>query len=143
MRRMGLWGVFGILMLCCCGGFKDFKQKLQATTVESISTGQVADGQYEGFYDLRLVSAKVLVHIQNGRITKIDLREHKHGPGYSGEKVIPRIIEKQSLDVDAVSGATGSSTVIRKAVEIALRKGLAGIDSVAAESVATRLMEAQ
>ncbi len=135
-------GVAVSLGFCgCFGRFNEFKTKLQTTKVESIPVAQVADGDYEGIYDLQFVSAKVLVHVHSGRITGIDLLEHKHGPRYSGKKVIGRIIEKQSLAVDAVSGATGSSTVIRKAVEIALKKGVAAADPVAAESVATRLME--
>lgn len=131
------------LGFCGCFGSKELKEKLRTTKIESIPFGQVEDGDYEGVYDLDLISAKVLVHVRSGRITEIDLLKHKHTPMHSGKKVIGRIIEKQSLDVDAVSRATGSSTVIRKAVELALKKGMAALDPVAAESVATRLMEEQ
>ena len=37
---------------------------------------------------------------------------------------LEKIIEEQKIDVDAVSGATNSSTVIKKAVENALKGGL-------------------
>ena len=40
--------------------------------------------------------------------------------GAPGEGVIPRMLEAQTTDVDAVSGATNSSRVIQKAVETAL-----------------------
>ncbi len=44
----------------------------------------------------------------------------KDGRGSRAEVVVDRIIEEQKIDVDAVSGATNSSTVIKKAVENAL-----------------------
>lgn len=37
------------------------------------------------------------------------------------ETIIDKIIDEQKIDVDAVSGATNSSTVIKKAVENALK----------------------
>jgi uncharacterized protein with FMN-binding domain len=38
--------------------------------------------------------------------------------------VVGRVIEAQSLDVDAVGGTSGSSKVMKKAIENALKKGL-------------------
>lgn len=55
--------------------------------------------------------------------TPMDLVEHFCNPDHSGKDIIPRILERQSLDVDAVSGATRSSATILKAVEKALEKG--------------------
>ena len=60
------------------------------------------------------------VTVQNGAITNIDILEHKNGRGSSAEAVVDRIIEEQKIEVDAVSGATNSSAVIKKAVENAL-----------------------
>ncbi len=80
----------------------------------------VTDGVYVGEYDVDFVYAKVEVTVQNGVITKIDILEHKNGRGKPAEIVADRIIEEQKIDVDAVSGATNSSVVIKKAVENAL-----------------------
>ena len=66
------------------------------------------------------VYAKVEVTVQNGVIAGIDILEHKNGRGSRAEVVVDRIIEEQKIEVDAVSGATNSSTVIKKAVENAL-----------------------
>ena len=66
------------------------------------------------------VYAKVKVTVQSGVITNIDILEHKNGRGSSAEVVADRIIEEQKINVEAVSGATNSSTVIKKAVENAL-----------------------
>ncbi len=38
-------------------------------------------------------------------------------------KIIEQIVEQQTLQVDAVSGATNSSLVLRKAVENAVTNG--------------------
>jgi uncharacterized protein with FMN-binding domain len=38
--------------------------------------------------------------------------------------MLPRVIDAQSLAVDAVSGSTYSSKVVLKAIETALKKGL-------------------
>jgi len=59
----------------------------------------------------------VEVTVQDGVITNIDILEHKNGRGKSAEVVADRIMEEQKIDVDAVSGATNSSVVIKKAVE--------------------------
>jgi uncharacterized protein with FMN-binding domain len=103
--------------------FYRFSARLRATTIENIPVEYIADGEYSAGYDLFLVSAEVTVDMRNGRIEDISLREHDHGPGYSGEKVIDRIIQQQSVAVDGVSGATGSSVAIQKAIELALSKG--------------------
>lgn len=48
------------------------------------------------------------------------LIQHDHGRGAKAEAVIDTIIDKNTLDVDVVSGATMSSTAILKAIENAL-----------------------
>jgi uncharacterized protein with FMN-binding domain len=101
-----------------------FEKRMDATVVENVDFTDVKDGEYKGVYDLRIVSAHVIVGVKDGRVTQIDVKKHDHGPGYGAEAVAERVIEKQSLDVDAVSKATASSTVVLKAIELALRKGL-------------------
>lgn len=63
------------------------------------------------------------VKVQNGTVTDIEILEHKNGRGGPAEIITDRIIEEQRIDVDAVSGATNSSIVIKKAVENALKAG--------------------
>lgn len=76
---------------------------------------------YVGEYDVDFVYAKVEVTVQNGAVTNIDILEHKNGRGKPAEIVADRIIQEQRIDVDAVSGATNSSVVIKKAVENAFK----------------------
>lgn len=98
----------------------DYKKAVKETVFSSLDISSVPDGIYVGGYDVDLVYAKVEVTIQNGVIMDIDILEHKNGRGSSAEVVVDRIMEEQKIDVDAVSGATNSSTVIKKAVENAL-----------------------
>lgn len=98
----------------------DYKRAVKETTFTNLDISNVPDGIYVGEYDVDFVYAKVEVTVQNGAITDIDILEHKNGRGKSAEIVTGRIIEEQKIEVDAVSGATNSSTVIKKAVENAL-----------------------
>jgi len=107
----------GILIVGCSTAYKNLTAKMSDLT-------QIADGVYRGNYDLSGTPVKVTldVIIQNSKITKIEIVKHFCSPiGKKAEKIIDRIIEKQSLDVDVVSGATGSSKAILKAVENALQ----------------------
>lgn len=98
----------------------DYKRAVKETTFGNLDLSNVSDGVYIGDYDVDFIYAKVEVTVQNGVITNIDILEHKNGCGSSAEVVIDSIIKEQKIDVDAVSGSTNSSIVIKKAVENAL-----------------------
>lgn len=98
----------------------DYKKAVKETTFKNLNISSIPDGVYVGEYDVDFVYAKVKVMVQSGVITNIDILEHKNGRGSSAEVVADRIIEEQKINVEAVSGATNSSTVIKKAVENAL-----------------------
>lgn len=59
------------------------------------------------------------VDVSDGKISNIKIISHETGMKKS-EKIIPKIIEKQSLDVDSISGATASSKMILQTVEKAI-----------------------
>ncbi len=102
----------------------DYKRAVGETTIDEIDIADVSDGIYIGEYDVNFIYAKVEVTVEDGEIVSINILEHRHERGKAAEKVIEKIIEEQKTDVDAVSGATNSSTVIKKAVENALNGGL-------------------
>ena len=82
------------------------------------------DGVYRGNYILAGSPVKVIldVAIQDHNIVAINIIKHSCSPiGKKAEKIAGKIIEDQSLNIDAVSGATGSSKAILKAVENALQ----------------------
>ena len=101
----------------------DYKRAVGETTFDEIDITDVSDGIYIGEYDVNFIYAKVEVTVEDGEIVSINILEHRHERGKAAEKVIEKIIEEQKTDVDAVSGATNSSTVIKKAVENALKGG--------------------
>lgn len=99
----------------------EYKQKVQSTTFDEINISDISDGIYIGEYDVSFIYAKVKVSIKNGKIVDIDILEHKNGRGKSAEAIINKIVYEQKINVDAISSATNSSIVIKKAVENALR----------------------
>lgn len=81
------------------------------------------DGIFSGEAKNGPVKVEAEVTIQNQRIAGIKLTKHRNWKGEAAENVIPqKIIDEQSTSVDAVSGATASSTAIMNAVEAAVRK---------------------
>ena len=113
--------VWGIIYL---KSVSDYKQAVKETTFEEINISDIPDGVYIGEYDVNFIYAKVEVTVQNGEITNINILEHRHERGKTAEVITDRIVDEQKIDVDAISGATNSSTVIKKAVENALKNGL-------------------
>lgn len=101
-----------------------YKQAVRETTVDEINISDVSDGIYIGEYDVNFIYAKVEVTVQDGKITNIELLEHKNERGKPAEAILGKMIDAQEINVDAISGATNSSTVIKKATEIALKKGM-------------------
>jgi uncharacterized protein with FMN-binding domain len=88
-----------------------------------VSQEKLVDGSYEGRYEAGPNKAVVKVAIKDNRIVNIKILKHRAWKGKKAESVIPRIIiERQSTEVDAVSGATYSSRVIMNAVQRAIEK---------------------
>ena len=110
-----VWGVYYLESVT------DYKQAVKETTFEEINISDISDGVYIGEYDVNFIYAKVEVTVQNGEITNINILEYRHERGKTAEVITDSIIDEQKIDVDAISGATNSSTVIKKAVENALK----------------------
>ena len=64
-----------------------------------------------------------IVEIKKGEITNIDLLKHECGLGKPAEEMIPTMIQKNDVEVDAITNATYSSEVIKDAIRNALRNG--------------------
>lgn len=102
----------------------DYQQAVRETVIQEVDLTRVADGTYTGEYDVGFVYARVEVTVAGGAITDIRILAHKNGRGGPAEAVTGAIVDQQRIGVDAVTGATNSSTVLKKAVENALRQGL-------------------
>ncbi|MDF2540830.1 MAG: uncharacterized protein K0S47_548 [Herbinix sp.] len=87
-----------------------------------LDLASIEDGVYTGSEDAGIVKATVEVTVENHIITKIAILKHDNGKGKPAEVITEDIIQSNSLDVDAISGATFSSNVIKMAVYNALTK---------------------
>jgi uncharacterized protein with FMN-binding domain len=119
--------IFSIFInLFSCAGVKqnDENKKPEELKIENIDLKKIRDGEYIGKYNININSARVNVLVKDGAVLKIEILKHYHGPGYGADNLIEEIIKKQTLKVDAVAGATKSSTVLIKAVENALKQAM-------------------
>ena len=121
--------VLGVLVIILVIAFVFFRLRynkmvdvIDSVQLEQIDLRQIENGVYRGTFGEFLVSVTLDVTIEDHEIKKIEIIDQKSGPGYEAREVIDRIIQAQSLDVDAVTGATGSSKCIKIAVQNALQK---------------------
>ncbi|MCL2067818.1 MAG: FMN-binding protein [Treponema sp.] len=103
----------GLVLAVSCTNLKNI-------AVNSPDLSNIADGIYRGKSKVHVVRVTLDVTMQDGAISSIQIIQHFNGRGKKAEAIVPQIIEAQSLNVDVVSGATGSSKAILKAVENAL-----------------------
>lgn len=127
--------IFGIVIaiaytFICIFGFKSYKAHAQEEQEAAIETTAAAeeggssykDGTYEGSAGGYAGKITVSVTVSGGKITDIKILSNEEDEEYFVDAldVIPNIIEKQSIDVDNISGATHSAKGIKKAVGKAL-----------------------
>ncbi|MGI6358424.1 MAG: FMN-binding protein [Bacillota bacterium] len=98
--------------------------ELTRLAIDHIDLANVADGIYESNFGREVLSARLQVTVSNGQIAAISILEPGQGLGKAGQAMIDSILEKQSLQVDVVTGATATSKLMLKTVEEALRQGL-------------------
>lgn len=127
-RRMKWHRILTILMAVCIVwhvvvyfmAFREYQRNVESIVFENIELSDVEDGTYVGEYDAGYIYAKVEVMIEDGRIVSINLMEHRNERGKTAEVIVDNVVATQKIDVDAVSGATNSSNVIKKAIENAV-----------------------
>lgn len=125
LKKIGL--ILLVLVLLFAGAVWVYAGQLTKALNEEVQIGemdltQVNDGVYkESYFYNESMGATVVVTVIDHKIDVIVIQEHKTGMGRKAEQIVDRVIEKQSLQVDSVSGATGSSKIILKAIEKALQ----------------------
>lgn len=108
----GIWVFAGQLT-------KELNENVQ---IEEVDLSKVDDGVYKETYMYNEgMGATVVVTVIDHEIDTIVIQEHRTGLGKKAEAIVDRVIEEQSLQVDAISGATGSSKIILKSIENALK----------------------
>ena len=94
----------------------------------NVEAPRLEDGVYEGKYYKYPNGAVVKVTIEDGQLVAVELVKH-YGSWIGNraeEETVKRILEQQSTEVDAVTGATNSSHVIMNAAHNAVAKARPG-----------------
>ena len=120
-----------------------FKHLAIALAVSTLMAGPVAaamaDGTYTGVGQGKNGDVTVELQVTGGKLAAVRVVKNVETPGISDAAMTQfpqRVVDAQSLNVDAVSGATLTSDGIRNAVADAIRK--AGGDPAALAAVAVK-----
>lgn len=92
--------------------------------VGPVNLNAIEDGEYIGFCQNKILFAVVKVTIGDHAVTDIEVIEHKESYREEAERIASAVVESQSLEVDAISGATYTSDTVLKAIEDALVPGV-------------------
>lgn len=124
-RSKVIIAVLGIVCVIAIGMFisvsRSAKTAANNISVQVADAIGISDGVYDGHYEVSPVKVSVRVTVADEEIVDIVILEHETGLGGKAEAIVDDIIAQQSLDIDAISGATVSSKVILKATEDALK----------------------
>lgn len=121
-----------IFIISCLYGYtfllKEYKEA-KNISIEVIDFINLNDGTYfgkysGGMYGWRIKNVKIM--IKNNRLIDIKLLDNGNLKEINQDydDLLKRIVKNQSLEVDAISGATLTSRAIKKSVEIALSNSL-------------------
>lgn len=120
--------VLAILALLAYGGYTFFfapilkeRKAVQDMSLQDVALDAIPDGAYRGEFGFGSHLYEVEVIVRGQKIEDIVVlknRESEHAK--KAEGVLDNVIQSQSLQVDAVSGATTTSKALLKAVENAL-----------------------
>lgn len=120
--RPRFWGitiVFILLIVLVAATLVPLPKPLRVSD-SSYDLMALADGAYQGQCDNGLVFVRVEIKVENHRLADVRILEHRNGRGRAAETIADSVVDNQSIEVDAVSGATISSQSILKAIENAL-----------------------
>lgn len=121
MKKRVIVGIAIICMAISVGVFIKIKSTKYEPVDASMNLATIQDGTYEGAYESKLVKVEVAVEVKDQQVKQIEILKHDCGLGKKAESIVETIIEKQTLQVDGVSGATMSSNAIKLAIEGALK----------------------
>ena len=105
-----------------CVGFilVAFLLRPQALDIGTVDLNTIADGEYIGVCQNKILFAIVKVEIQNHKIIGIEVVEHKASYMEQAKQIAGAVCSEQSLEVDSISDATLTSDTVLKAIENAL-----------------------
>jgi uncharacterized protein with FMN-binding domain len=122
---VGVFIIVGIAMMMKMRPVLQEQKQVRRMEISNADLTKVLDGVYQGDFTYGGFTFLVEVGVTNHKIENIKIlknMETSHAKHVEG--VIERIIQKQSPNVDAITGATTTSKALMKAVENALTKGV-------------------
>ncbi len=122
-RYIIMFAVIAAIIIISYTAYSRINSNLEALLdiqITEIDPSSLEDGIYEGAYSSFPVSVEVEVTVSLGVITSIVITKHDNGQGEPAEVIIETVIDLQSVQVDAIAGATYSSQVILLAISDAL-----------------------
>ncbi len=111
-----------VVTICVCFAVAAVVLRPQTLSIGTVDLNTVADGEYIGVCQNKILFAVVKVEVQDHKITDIEVVEHKASYMEQAEQIAGAVSSAQSLDVDAITGATLTSDTVLKAIENALEK---------------------
>jgi uncharacterized protein with FMN-binding domain len=120
---LGVGGVIGWQYIA-----KEHKEAM-GLPLNVVDFSKLADGVYTGEYEggmYKWRTNKVEVTVSGGKVTGITLLESKFGedPGKYVDPLYAQVVDKQTLQVDAVSGSTLTSKAALQAIENAMLQAM-------------------
>ena len=113
-----------LLVAVLCGSCIIVHSKRMGADPSKLGKLELKDGTFEGTSFKFPAKMKVSVKIEKGKIADVKILQHFSPKKHSGMVlgVVSNVIEKQTADVDNVTGATMSSKALKRAVADALIK---------------------
>jgi len=108
-------------LTACSMAFKHVREM----PINDIDLTQIEDGTYTGDFTYAFKTYAVETTVKSHRISDIRVIQNRNSNHAKlAEDVIPRVIEAQTANVDAHTGATTTSKALLKAIERSLIKGI-------------------
>ena len=118
--------VVAVFILVAAGGVFYLTRGLDTgakVEINNVNLTTVSDGIYDGKYNSGRWTNELSVTVKDHKINKIDVVKDVAFPNQeSTQQLFNKVIEKQEIDVDVVSGATITSKAYQKSIENALSK---------------------
>lgn len=126
IRKMVIILLAGLMILGLAGcGDSKTSDGFDPDDYQIANAGSWKDGTYTATAAGKNGSFDVTVVIENGRVTEVEVSDHSETPdkgGMATEKLSEEMIQDQSPEVDAVTGATITSNALKKAVAECLQE---------------------
>jgi len=122
---------FFLVIIILSGGYGWSKIKKEHNEIMSMPFSQInfdelGEGSFEGYFEGGMYKWRensIKVTIVSGKITDVQVLQNKENrPSEFTNDLFERVINKKSLEVDTISGATLTSKAYLKGLEDALKK---------------------